>query len=370
MNIVLAHAGDLSNPSGGTNRVSALAAGLASRGHDVTVVVPRPEGTLPERLSEVRIEPVDISTGGIGNQFVRGLKIAYRTKKIGKREGATVQFEHSTLAGLGSLVGCSDYVLDMHDLAFTSPHYRDKPLGSVLQRVVWEFEKRGVRNASDIVVVSERMAEMVSEEWGVPATQQTVIPNGYFAESIAQYDRQPGDEARVVFFGTLHPKVDIEAIKSIAELPEVDLVDVVGDGAQREALEKISSELAAGKLRIHGRLSDEKAFDILSRATVVINPQHQSRLQQASSPVKLFDYAGMGLPIVVSAGPDVARILDEHDAAIQVAPDEAYTEAVRNLVTDADQRRTLSQNATELAKSWTWDDRVEQLADFYDRRAT
>jgi glycosyltransferase involved in cell wall biosynthesis len=76
----------------------------------------------------------------------------------------------------------------------------------------------------------------------------------------------------------------------------------------------------------------------------------------------------MGLPMVVSEGPDVAQTLHDNNAAIQVGRNESYTQVVQALVTDPDQRQTLSKNAKALAESWTWEDRVDQLAAFYEGR--
>lgn len=54
MRLCMGHGGDLGEPSGGTERVSALAAGLTERGVDVTLIVPTPWGDIPNWL-----EPVD-----------------------------------------------------------------------------------------------------------------------------------------------------------------------------------------------------------------------------------------------------------------------------------------------------------------------
>lgn len=393
MTVVLAHGGDLSNPSGGTNRVSAFAAGLQEHGYDVTVVVPEPDDALPARLADVAVETVPVATGSVLNQPIRAAKITRRAKQVAADRDATLQLEHSTLAGVGSLLGCEDYLLDMHDLAFPSPLYAEGPLGGLLQRGVKAIEARGVKNAAQIVVVSSFMQELVQREWDVPDERFTVVPNGYFPETVAGYEgaepdtagsggtatrevasgetatgEAPTDTTRVTFLGTLHPKIDTAAFVEIAELPGVDELSVVGDGAKYDELSDARAERGLDSLALYGRLPDEEAFPLVADAAVTINPQTQSRLQRASSPVKLFYYAALGTAMVVSAGPALVETLAGNDAAVAVPENEAFAPAVADLLADRDRRATIAENAGRLAADWTWADRVEDLLACYDGR--
>lgn len=363
--VVIAHGGDVSQQSGGTNRISAFATGLRKAGHDVTLVVPTPEQSYSERLAGVEIETVDVASGSVASQPVRGVKISRRAKELAERRGATLQFEHSTLGGVGSYLGCSDYVLDMHDLAFASPLYGDLPLGDVVQRVVRVIEGRAVRNAKRIVVVSERMRELVAEEWNVPAGRIDVIPNGYFAETVTRFRDTETVEGRVVFLGTLHPKLDVSAFVEIARLPEVEEFVVIGDGARYDDLIEAKEQYGLSALRIEGYLPDEEAFDLVSSAAVAINPQNPSRLQQASSPVKLFYYAALGVPMVVTEGPDAAAELAERGAGRSVVADGPFAETVAEVLRDEDGRREMAAAARELAEEWEWSTRSTKLASIY-----
>lgn len=368
MNVVLAHGGDLSNPSGGTNRVSAFAAGLADHGDDVTVVVPDPEGTLPDRLADVAVETVAVETGSVLNQPIRAARITRRAKQVAEERNATLQLEHSTLAGVGSMLGCEDYLLDMHDLAFPSPLYAEGPFGSVLQRGVKFVESRGVRNAAQIVVVSENMQALVQREWDLPDDRFTVVPNGYFPETVSGYGGTSAETTRVTFLGTLHPKIHTDAFVEIARLPAVDELSVIGDGAKYDELAAAKDDHGLESLELYGRLPDEEAFQLVADSAVTINPQTQSRLQRASSPVKLFYYAALGTPMVVSAGPTLVETLADQDAAVAVPEDGDFPAAVRTILDDDTRRETLGTNAERLASNWTWGDRVEDLVAWYDGR--
>jgi len=363
--VVIAHGGDVSQPSGGTNRVSAFASGLVEHGYDVTLVVPQPEDELPDRLSTVDIRPVSVPNSGLADQPIRAVAITHTAKRIASQTDATVQFEHSTLGGVGQLLGVRGYVLDMHDLAFESPLYGNIPLGSAVQRVIRRVEGRAVRSADEIVVVSENMRDLAHEAWGIDRASITVIQNGYFANEVTTYRTAETVSGRVSFLGTLHPKLNVDAIFEIAQLSEVEELVVIGDGAKREALEAGKSEHSLDALRVAGRLPDEEAFDLVAKSAVAINPQLPSDLQRASSPVKIYYYAALGAPMVLSEGPSVATALEDKGGAVVVPFEESFPDAVQAVLRDDAQRREMSETAARAAERMSWQSRVESLTRLY-----
>lgn len=363
MRLCIAHGGDITEPSGGTDRITAFASGLSERGHDVTLVVPEGDGERPARLDSVRVETVGTDGFGRGTGVGRALAVAWRAKQVAAERDATIQFAHSTLAGFATLVGCDDYVLDMHDLAFARFDHVDSLLAPVLEQGVSWLERRGVRNARHIVVVSEYMKEFVIDEWGVADSAVTVLPNGFFEErrdTFVDTETVPG---RVVFLGTLHPKVDVDALRETANLPAVDELVVVGDGALREELDTAADELDS--LRTTGRLPDEEAFDLVASASVVVNPQEPSALQAASSPVKLFYYASLGVPMVVTSGPGPAEKFAAAGGAELVEPGDPFADQVAQILRDGDRRDEMAESAGTAAEGTTWTARVSQLETIY-----
>lgn len=363
--ICIGHGGDVSSPSGGTDRVTALASGLQERGIDVTLVVPEPSGSVSDRLENVAIHSVSVD--GVGDiSFVRAAKIAREADRVADRENARLQIEHSTLAGVGTLVGASDYVLDMHDLGYARFDHVQHPLSSVLKRGVRWLERRAVRSAADIVVVSEYMQSAL-EDCGIDSEQVTVVPNGFFDERIESAEGLETVEGRVCFLGTLHPKVDIEAFREVASLSNVSEMVVIGDGAQRDSIESLAK--GDESIRVMGRLPDEEAFELLGSATVALNPQTQSELQRSSSPVKLYYYAALGLPMVVAPGPTVVEDLVEQDAAVTATGSEAVAKEVDRLLTDDERRASIGANARDASEAFRWTRRVDMFETIYRNKS-
>lgn len=362
--ICIAHGGDIGEPNGGTDRVSAIATQLTNQGHDVTLVVPSPSEGISDRFDDVSLETLALPTHGVSSQPKRAYHISKRAIELAEKEDAILQFEHSTLAGVGTLHGADEFVLDMHDLAFRSPLYGDLPLGTIVQRIIGRLEKRAIERAATIAVVSERMKEIITDRWGISADVVSVIPNGYFEGRVEPYRQAEPVEGQVVFLGTLHPKLDVQEIRDIAQLSEVSEFVVIGDGNKYEDLVRASKEIEA--LSVTGRLPDDEAFEIVASSEVAVNPQHQSELQETSSPVKLYYYAALGVPTVATAGPELASHLEHKDAAKLVSPGGSFASAVRQILMSEEKRDMMSNNAERVAQKCTWRKRGDRFAALYD----
>lgn len=361
--LCIAHGGDMGEPSGGTERVSALAQGLAERGHDVTLVVPEPSGALPDRLAAVNVEPVAVR---LSNPLIRAARVAAAARRIARTRDATLQIEHSTLAGVGTLRGCRGYVLDMHDLAYSRFDHVDTRLASAFKRGVRRLERRAVERAAHVIVVSDVMRDAM-RAWGVPDDQLTVVPNGYFPTTIPEATTESTVTGRVAFLGTLHPKVDIESLVAVARLPAVSELVVVGDGAQRRRLQRLGDGVDG--LRLTGRLPDHEAFALLARSQVLINPQVVSDIQRSSSPVKLFYYAALGKPMVVTPGPSIVEHLVERRAAMTAYSKGSFAKRVRLALEDDELSARLAEHAREAAASFEWSRRADDIGALYARRS-
>jgi glycosyltransferase involved in cell wall biosynthesis len=350
----------MGEPSGGTDRVSALSSGLAARGVDVTLVIPAPSGAVPARLNDVALEHVD---GSIPGSIARAFAVMERARTVARERDAVLQVEHSSLAGIGTLRDRKGFVLDMHDLAYSRFDHVDTRLAFAAKRAVEWLETRAVNRADRIVVVSERMGEMLRDRWDVPGEKVTVVPNGYFPETVRAATDTPTVPGRVAFFGTLHPKVDVRTLVAVARLPEVTDLVVIGDGAQRERVEQAARSVDA--LRPTGRLPDREAFSLLASASVAINPQVVSAIQRSSSPVKLFYYAALGRPMVVTPGPSIVDDLMRRSAAMTACSKDKFAERVRLALTDKRLAADLATNAAATAREFTWSERVGTFSQLY-----
>lgn len=367
--ICIAHGGDISELNGGTNRVTAFAKGLDNKGFTVHLIVPTPKKQFPKDLGDIDIHIVPIKDRGVKSQIGRALLISLKAKRIARKESAILQIEHSTLAGFATLTGCSDFVLDMHDLSFEDPQYADLPFSSIVKKFIYKMEKRAVNKASRIIVVSNPMKDFIVKEWDVPEEKIVVIPNGFFEDKFKSFNFKDVKEVNgtISFIGALHPKLDLDKIIGLAKSLEYSKIYIIGDGAVRYKLEKKIREYKLKNIILPGSLPDEDAFRLLAKSQVVILPEHYSLLTEASCPVKLFDYAAMGKAIVADDVAEMCRVFKENNAALVSKPEnqEEFIENVRILLKDGKLRKKISSNAKRLVKDFTWEKQEQKLVKIY-----
>lgn len=367
MNVCIAHGGDISEPSGGTDRVLAFVEGFQENGFDVTLVVPRPQHALPPRAEDTTVVGVAVPDSPAP---LRAMLVARRAKRIADRTGAHLQLEHSTMAGLATMVGCSEYVLDVHDLSYPSPRFGSTVLGPMRRRFVRAIERRGVRKASHAIAVSSPIKDVLVKEWGVPAADVTVIPNGYSEDEIARYRDVEEVPGRVGFIGTLHPKLDLETFIEVAKLPDVESLVIIGDGAARAELDRLVRREAVDEtVCLTGRLPTEDAYPLLASSQVVVYPLHRSRHTKMLVSVKLFTYSALGRAMVLDdvSESDVWARYKARRAALFADPDDRrdFVRKVRTILRDDELRDDVRRNAKELGGEYTWERAAERAVELY-----
>lgn len=185
------------------------------------------------------------------------------------------------------------------------------------------IERRLARRASKVVCVSQSVADFCRER-GFPAEKLAVIPNGVDVERFASarpidlttLGLPPGRKA-IVFVGRLHVQKDLHELIAATpdlfpKLPNHDLL-VVGDGSQRDALERLAGELGlASRVHFAGWRADVP--EILAAADMLVLPSRWEGM-----PNVVLEAMAAGKPAVATAAEGVLELLGER-ASKQVAP--------------------------------------------------
>ncbi len=219
------------------------------------------------------------------------------------------------------------------------------------------------RRFDHIIALTEaeqRDVQMLWPQFGrrrIPATF-SVIPNGV---DPAEYADLPGREAFrerhglgtgpvCLFIGRLHARKGVglllEAFKQI-DLPDARLLIVGPDEGQLDALR----QQADARTVITGYLGGAERLAAFAAADVLALPAVGEGL-----PMVVLEGMAAGLPAIVSPGCNLPEVA-QYGAGIEVEPDvDQLVEALRRLLSDADERAAMSTAARRLvAEHFTWD---------------
>ncbi len=293
-------------PSGRATATTAARAGTQSRAHRIAAWVAVPDfaaywvGPAVEagvRLgTEIEAEAV-IASGPPFSSLVAGARVAAR---------------------LGV-----PFVADFRDA------WRDNPGAS--HPTAWHrqrslaLERATVSAAAAVTCVSEPICAEVTELGG---RRVTLLPNGFDPADLMPWTPDPAGPPRIAFMGWVYPAHSdprplFQAMALAAERSEAasDLtLDMIGP-AQTFAIEAVERLGLGGRVAFHGYRPHAEALAMLSRAdagVVLIRDVPQSA---GSYTGKIFEYLGMGLPILLAGPPDgVAAALVREANAGWVAP--------------------------------------------------
>jgi phosphatidylinositol alpha-mannosyltransferase len=227
-----------------------------------------------------------------------------------------------------------------------------------LIRPVWDKVARRI-------AVSEAARQSVTSRMGDGDLR--IVPNGVdvarFAGATAA--RLPAGR-HLVFVGRLEERkgfpVAVRAFEELAARYSDLRLLVIGDGAERDAVETLSPA-ARSRVEMLGRVDDDRLASYLKAATIYIGPATGGE----SFGIVLAEAMAAGLPIVASDIPgyrDVAR--DGKEAVLVAAGDPgALVAGVARVLDDPKLGKALGERGVERAKEYDWDAVTERILGMY-----
>jgi len=369
--ITIVHAGDLSDPNGGTNRIIAFANALQIAKIDVQIVTILPKKRFPHELDNIKIYTIPIKEKGIKNQLIRAIWVCYKAKKVIQKHKSTLQIELSTLAGIASFLGCSGYILDVNDISIGDPQYSHLPVSKLINVVIKSVEKRAILNAIKIIVVSKPMKDFIVREWNVYPPNIDVIPNGFFMNKIAEISKKSKNinTSMIVRMGTLFKHFDVDNLFLLAHRLQHHGITIclIGDGCIRNIIETRIKKEGIKNIQITGYLPYEKAMQLTSTAKIVFDLSKRSLTTEVACPIKYLDYAALGMPMVLADCSELANDLKTKKLAL-VSDPENPSEFIDNILTllkNDKLREKMADNLKIYVNNYSWEKQGEKLVKLY-----
>ncbi|MEA2276733.1 MAG: hypothetical protein QOC78_1693 [Solirubrobacteraceae bacterium] len=242
------------------------------------------------------------------------------------------------------------------------------------------LERRHLHDASLVVVVSDVLRDDLVRD-GVPAERILVNPNGVDVDRLAdarahapaEWRRRLGrpDVPTVGFIGTFGPwhgvRVLPEMIAAVAERRDDVRWIVVGNGALfEEVREDIRRRGLEDRVELTGAVPHDRAVELLAACDVCVSPHvpNADGSRFFGSPTKLFEYMGLGKPIVASDLEQIGEVIGHERTGLLCPPGdaEAAAAAVLRLIDDEGLRARLGEAALEAARStYSWDAHARRI---------
>jgi len=365
---------------GASVHVQEIIRALLERGDEVTLFATRFGGEVPEGLGGVRVHPLPgIPKGDLGARERAALEANAGLRAALLRAGpfdllyeryslwSEAGVAYAAARGVPSVLEVNAPLIE-EQAEHRGLHHRDLAEG---------VARRAFGAASLLVAVSEGVAAYLR---GFPeaAGRVAVVPNGVNVRRFRpglppERVFEPGAFV-VAFVGTLKPwhglPTLVEAFARLHEQhPEARLL-VVGDGPERAGLE---ADLAARGLlsvaHLTGAVDPERVPALLAGCDAAVAP-YPARDDLYFSPLKVYEYMAMGLPVVASRLGQLEEALTDGVDALLCPPGDAdaFAAALARPLRDPALRTRLGRAARRAAEARSWDAVAARILDLALRR--
>jgi glycosyltransferase involved in cell wall biosynthesis len=244
------------------------------------------------------------------------------------------------------------------------------------------FYRHTLPAADDVITLSEPIVEHLRTNYGVNRTKSHLVPSGVDVKRFSPTKKQNGSlklPIDIVYIGTISPsrklEICIDALASNDMSTDVKF-HFVGSGPEEyeTRLKKRAEKKGVSHCIVfHGYIDHDSIPEILDNMDVAISPLPKYDSYEVSSPVKLFEYISMGLPILCTDIGAHRRHLLDHPCGLFFNPNSAISLVDRmNELQEYDDEswQSLRRSARNLALENSWDQRMETIDSVIQKQNT
>ena len=186
------------------------------------------------------------------------------------------------------------------------------------ERAYEVIRERGHR----VCAVSQHLLDRIN-----PTGPGKVVPNG-----IAGAEWQPpwdapawADQAphpRILYTGAIHRRLDVGAVREVAERFPNGSVIVVGPVHHEDIARELS---AIPGVDLRPALPRDQIAGLTHSADVCIMPHHRNALTESMSPLKIYEYVAAGRPVTAT---DMSPVRNIHNNVVLVAQGASFADGV------------------------------------------
>lgn len=204
----------------------------------------------------------------------------------------------------------------------------------VVLRVLRGVESWTMRGAERVLAVSAGVADAV-EALGVDRSRITVVGTGVDTQIFSAPAAVDDAEPLLVYAGTMSElqgaDVFVRAFAKVATDHPCARLLMLGQGSEREAIQRLADRLVPGRVEFEGLVSGHRVTAAMSAAWVGLASLHPNNGYQFSFPTKMFVATACGTPVLyVGGGPGREMVIDHELGWVSTWHPESVAHAMRS----------------------------------------
>jgi len=171
------------------------------------------------------------------------------------------------------------------------------------------------KNSKKIIGVTKGLNQLILNH-GIDPQKVFLITNGY-DENIFKPSNEKFTDFSLIFHGTLGKFQNIQLLKELIEYCEKYKKDlkfiVIGKGSQ----EHLIKNLKCNNLKYYEKVPYSEITNIISKCHIGLSFRTDDTIGTTALPVKVFEYIGTALPIIVTPPSEIGEIIERYKIGIQ-----------------------------------------------------
>lgn len=357
MNILYISSSIIPSKNANSVNVMKMCSGLASLGHNVTLIATSGDKTINsyeyynvhENFKLVLTIPLPYGLSGI-TRLVAGIR---NSKNVD-----IVMTRWPLAAGVLRMISSKKIIYDYH--------------GKPTKRLNKQLYKSFIRSPKIIrhIFNTHSLKNYYNQEFQLPPGKVLVLPNGADEPKVKLQPKERIDTSNIScgYVGSFNTGKGVDQIIEMAEkLPEVKF-HVVGGSEQEVNLYRQKN--INNNIEFYGFLPQKEAMQILANVDIALLPNQPKVLigsngndiGDVTSPIKLFEYMAMGKAIIASDLPVIREVLRPNENALLAhhANVNEWVSAIYKLAEDKTLFNTISNQAkNDFENNYTWANRAK-----------
>jgi glycosyltransferase involved in cell wall biosynthesis len=236
----------------------------------------------------------------------------------------------------------------------------------MLEGVMWELIKASHNQAQLNLCTSTAMVQQLREHgierldlWQRGVDIETFYPELASLEMRSHLSQGHPESPLLLYVGRLGAEKEIDRIKLVLDAIPGARLALVGDGPNRNALEK---HFAGTPTHFVGYLTGKELGSAFASADAFIFPSRTETLG-----LVLLEAMAAGCPVVAARSGGIPDIVTDgvNGYLFDPADEEGAIKATQRLLDNQEERETLRQNARMEAERWGWAAATRQLQNYY-----
>ena len=253
-------------------------------------------------------------------------------------------------------------IYDSHEYFTEVPELIDNPR---IKRFWERIEAQMVPHVTKAYTVCASIANVYTEKYGIPFRVVRNLPYRLPQTTDQKTIDLPISQPFVIYQGAINKGRGIEEIiEAMTLLPKISLVIAGGGDLLQESQKRVEELNLNGRVYFAGRLQISELHYITKKALAGLSVEKDMGLNyRYALPNKLFDYMNAGIPVIVSASPEMKHIVKTYQTGIVIkeTSPHAIAAAIQDLVDSPEIVNIFTQNSLTAAQELCWENEEEIL---------